>query len=132
MFRKVKKPTATSGAPAPKKLVPAAPAKPTAKTGNVAPSEPVKYKMSPEDAEALAATVIPEQLQADLGDANWKVRLAAMDDFLVWLESGPAESEECEMIFRFLSKKPGWGEKNFQVGYYGSCLSAILSNPERL
>ena len=54
-------------------------------------------------------------MAADLADANWKIRLAAMDEFIAWLEEGAAESAECEVLFRFMSKKPGWNEKNFQV-----------------
>ncbi|KAG8908511.1 Microtubule-associated protein, microtubule dynamics during spindle orientation [Tulasnella sp. 403] len=125
----VKKPAAAAGssasgggagpsttAPAPKKLPPAA--VPAGKSGNKGagpPSMEVKYKFSSEDAEAMAAELIPEQIQADLGDANWKVRLAAMDEFNSWLEGGAADTAECEVLFRFMSKKPGWGEKNFQV-----------------
>lgn len=38
-----------------------------------------------------------------------------MDEFIAWLEGGAAETSECEVLVRFLSKKPGWNEKNFQV-----------------
>lgn len=90
--------------------------KSAAKPGpTAAAGEPVKYKYSGEEADALAADLIPEQIAADLGDANWKVRLAALDEFSAWLDGGVAESAECEVLFRSLSKRPGWNEKNFQV-----------------
>ncbi|KDQ20349.1 hypothetical protein BOTBODRAFT_153038 [Botryobasidium botryosum FD-172 SS1] len=106
--------------PAPKKLPAVAPP-PTAKAGGVkgsappaAASEVVKYKYTPEDAEAIAADFVPANMAAELGDGNWKVRLASLEEFGTWLE-GQVDKCECEVLFRFLGKKPGWNEKNFQV-----------------
>ncbi|KAH8829174.1 microtubule associated protein [Flagelloscypha sp. PMI_526] len=72
---------------------------PTAKQSKAAPPQAssldtVKYKHTPEDAEALAAEMIPPNILADFGDANWKLRLAALDELTTW---------------------KGWSEKNFQV-----------------
>ncbi|KAF9519981.1 hypothetical protein BS47DRAFT_1370532 [Hydnum rufescens UP504] len=79
------------------------------------PSDSFKYKFTPEDAEALAGDLVPSELATDLGDAAWKTRLACLDEaFPQWLES-VIETAECEVLFRFLGKKPGWNEKNFQV-----------------
>ena len=50
----------------------------------------------------------------DLGDANWKTRLAALEEMTTWVE-GVAEEVDAEVIVRALAKK-GWAEKNFQVG----------------
>jgi cytoskeleton-associated protein 5 len=72
-----------------------------------------KYKHTPEDAEALASEVIPPNYITDLGDANWKTRLAALEDITTWVES-VVEELDAEVIVRALGKK-GWGEKNFQV-----------------
>ena len=121
-------PVATSGAPAAstaapaKKLPPAAAvaaaaaASKPAKGG--APTPPgaldaFKYKHTPEDAEALASEVIPPNFITDLGDANWKTRLAALDEMTTWVE-GVVEELDAEVVVRALGKK-GWGEKNFQV-----------------
>jgi cytoskeleton-associated protein 5 len=71
-----------------------------------------KYKHAPEDAEALAAELIPSNLITDLGDANWKTRLAALEEMTTWVE-GIVEELDAEVV-RALGKK-GWGEKNFQV-----------------
>jgi cytoskeleton-associated protein 5 len=111
---------ATPAAPA-KKPSPAAAAavaassKP-AKGGAPAPPgalDTVKYKHTPEDAEALAAELIPPNYIADLGDANWKTRLAALEEMTTWVES-MVEELDAEVVVRALGKK-GWGEKNFQV-----------------
>lgn len=72
-----------------------------------------KFKHTSEDADALAAEMIPENFAAGLGDANWKTRLATLEEMTGWVESN-AESLDSEVVVRFLGKK-GWGEKNFQV-----------------
>jgi len=111
-------PASSTSAPA-KKLPPAAAAaassKP-AKGGAPAPAgalDTFKYKHTPEDAEALAAELIPSNYITDLGDANWKTRLSALEDMTTWVES-LVEELDAEVIVRTLGKK-GWGEKNFQV-----------------
>ena len=116
--------SATPGAPAPstsasaKKLPPAAAAAASSKPAKGGPAPPgaldtVKYKHTPEDAESLAAEVIPSNFISDLGDANWKTRLAALEEMTTWVES-MVEELDAEVVVRALGKK-GWGEKNFQV-----------------
>lgn len=78
----------------------------------------VKYKHTPEDAEALAADLISSSIMTDLGDVNWKTRLAALEEMSEWLEK-EVETLDAEVIVRTLAKK-GWGEKNFQVGLTSS------------
>ena len=72
-----------------------------------------KYKHTPEDAEALAMELIPSNFITDLGDSNWKTRLAALEEMTTWVES-VVEELDAEVVVRALGKK-GWGEKNFQV-----------------
>ena len=102
--------------PAPVVAKPSAPAKagPT-KTLAISPTDPVKFKLSPEDAAARAADEIPANFQAQLADPAWKVRLEAAEEMIKWAEEGGAESVDSEVLMRFLGKTPGWGEKNFQV-----------------
>jgi cytoskeleton-associated protein 5 len=101
----VKKTAAVTTAPkvSGKAAVPAAP-------GNL---DSVKYKHPPEEAESLAAELIPGNILSDLGDANWKTRLAALDELSSWLE-GQLETLDAEVLVRCLAKR-GWSEKNFQV-----------------
>lgn len=77
--------------------------------------EPLKYKFSSEDAESRFEDVVTAEARAGLADGNWKARLEAAEGQMAWLESGQAETVESEIMFRFWSKVPGWGEKNFQV-----------------
>jgi cytoskeleton-associated protein 5 len=54
-------------------------------------------------------------------DSQWKIRLAALDEMTTWLEGVLDEDGlESEVLVRFLGKKPGWGEKNFQVCRYSA------------
>ena len=125
---KNKKPTgaaASSGdaaaAPAasapPVKKVPAAAAAAKPSKAASAPAagtlDTFKFKHTAEDADALAAELVPENFAAGLGDSNWKTRLATLEEMAGWVES-VAESLDSEVLVRFLGKK-GWAEKNFQV-----------------
>lgn len=118
-----KKPLA---APAPivKKVAPiSAPAMSKAPSASKsAANEPLKYRMSQEDAEAQAESVLPLTVLTELANSNWKLRLAAMEELQTWLE-GEGSTAEAELIVRVLSKKPGWKESNFQV--YGKMASAF-------
>ena len=109
---------ATSGSAPAKKPPPAASAAASKPGKGGTPSQPgaldtFKYKHTPEDAEALAAELIPPNFITDLGDANWKTRLAALEELTMWVES-MVEELDAEVVVRALGKK-GWGEKNFQV-----------------
>ncbi|KAI9446224.1 armadillo-type protein [Lactarius indigo] len=128
--------SATPAAPAPstKKTPPAAAAAAAAASSKPAkggaPPPPgtldtFKYKHTPEDAEALAAEIIPPNYITDLGDANWKTRLAALEEMTTWVES-MVEELDAEVIVRALGKK-GWGEKNFQVSAKLYGILAILA-----
>ncbi|KAI0670470.1 ARM repeat-containing protein [Trametes maxima] len=108
-------PPASAAAPAPKKLPPAAAAKPAKGGATPGPGalDAVKFKHSPEDAEALAAELIPAKIATEAGDSAWKVRLAALEEMTTWVEGSAAELDS-EVVVRFLAKK-FWNEKNFQV-----------------
>ncbi|EIW68411.1 hypothetical protein TREMEDRAFT_71988 [Tremella mesenterica DSM 1558] len=118
-------PPAKSAQPAARKAPIAGPSKtapaPTKSAGPskslaLSPSEPVKYRFSPEEAASQAEQLIPPQVQTKLVDPAWKVKLEGMDELVTWLsEEGGLEKTESEIIVRFLCKTPGWGEKMFQV-----------------
>lgn len=98
----------------------AGPSKPAAKAGPsktlaVSPSEPVKFRYTPEDAAAKAAEAIPADYHTKLADAAWKTRLESAEEMIKWVEEGGGDATDSEVLFRFLGKTPGWGEKNFQV-----------------
>ncbi|KAL1735292.1 armadillo-type protein [Schizophyllum commune] len=104
-----------SAAPPVKKAPPAAAAK-SSKPPPPAPAgalDTFKYKHTPEDAEALAADMIPSELLTNFADSNWKTRIAALEEMDTWL-NGAIEDLDAEVLVRALVKK-GWSEKNFQV-----------------
>ena len=126
-FPAARPPPKAAPAPRPlaKKPLPPAAAPPAVKKAVVAaaPSkapppkavEALRYKFTQEDAELQADSVIPAPIRTGLFDSNWKERLAAMESMHSWLSGGEIENVESELIVRYLSKKPGWKESNFQV-----------------
>ncbi|CAG8440367.1 2083_t:CDS:10, partial [Acaulospora morrowiae] len=94
----------------------AATAPPPAKKGGKAKEEEVlKYRFSDEGVEMKFAEIVPEDQTAEMGDKNWKLRLAAIENLYNTLDEKDPSEIEAELVVRFLSKKPGWKESNFQV-----------------
>jgi cytoskeleton-associated protein 5 len=81
----------------------------------ISPSEPVKFRHSSEDAAAKADDLIPASYHTKLADGAWKVRLEAAEEMVKWVDEEGGDQVDSEVLFRFLGKTPGWGEKNFQV-----------------
>ncbi|KAG0164625.1 Microtubule-associated protein, microtubule dynamics during spindle orientation [Apophysomyces sp. BC1034] len=109
-----KKPALSSSkpkAPAPSSAAP----KKAAKLPPLSGPEEVKYRFTPEDAEARVNEYIPEQIWNDIAQSQWKIRLAAMESLHDHFENLEASDIEAEIVFRCLAKKPGWKEMNFQV-----------------
>ncbi|THH12641.1 hypothetical protein EW146_g7506 [Bondarzewia mesenterica] len=145
LAKKAPAPTAATGAsggsggaaaPAKKPSPAAAAAASKPAKGAAAPTsgalDTFKYKHTPEDAEILAADLIPANIATDFADANWKTRLAALDEMTTWVE-GTVEDLDAEVVVRFLAKK-GWslGQAVWDPGH--SCrtmpiLRAILKKP---
>ncbi|KAL4642009.1 cytoskeleton-associated protein 5 isoform X1 [Arapaima gigas] len=117
----------TKPATAPPKKVPAAKsagppkkAKPVAaisgkgkKTQEV--KEMVETELSLEVCEEKAAAVLPASCMQMLDSANWKERLASMEDFQRGVEQMDKSEMPCQALVKMLAKKPGWKETNFQV-----------------
>ncbi|QRW16295.1 CLASP amino-terminal protein [Rhizoctonia solani] len=94
-----KPPAEKSTAPAPaasKKLPPAvtAASAKSAKATPAAATDTFKYKFTPEDADARSSELIPAQIQTDLSDAQWKARLAALEEMSTWLDEARMEREK--------------------------------------
>lgn len=65
--------------------------------------------------------MIPANILTDFGDANWKLRAAAMEELLTWVQEN-LEVLDAEVLVRALAKK-GSSEKIFQVWPNPSILS---------
>ena len=141
MFSQAKKPPAAApngespsaapaSAPTVKKLPPAAAASSKPAKGGAAPPpgalDEFKYKHSPDNAEALAAETIPEAYATGLADANWKTRLATLEEMTGWVDTSAGELDS-EVVVRFLAKK-GWSEKNFQASIEFNCFTLIIAD----
>ncbi|XP_037049831.1 protein mini spindles isoform X3 [Bradysia coprophila] len=76
---------------------------------------PAERELTPEEVDERAADLLPGNILAELGDANWKTRLSSSETFLSTvsgLESCPSISQ---VLIRIICKKPGLKESNFQV-----------------
>ncbi|XP_034734169.1 cytoskeleton-associated protein 5 isoform X3 [Etheostoma cragini] len=72
-------------------------------------------ELSVEVCEERAAGVLPASCLQLLDSANWKERLASMEEFLRAVETMDKAEMPCQALVRMLAKKPGWKETNFQV-----------------
>ncbi|XP_056137704.1 cytoskeleton-associated protein 5 isoform X1 [Lampris incognitus] len=121
-------PSRSSGPP--KKTTSAAASKPSAgppKKGKSAAAPAGKGKKTPDGKEILeaelaaevceerAAVVLPASCLQQLGSANWKERLASMEEFQRAVETMDKSEMPCQALVKMLAKKPGWKETNFQV-----------------
>ncbi|POV97777.1 hypothetical protein PSTT_14859 [Puccinia striiformis] len=66
-----------------------------------------------EDAEARAPDCLPASFIEGVGDSVWKTQLAASEELLGWIPE-QADEIEAEVVVRYLNKKPGPKESNFQ------------------
>ncbi|MCI4383816.1 hypothetical protein PGIGA_G00031060 [Pangasianodon gigas] len=115
-----KKPPAATAA---KPSAPNKKGKPSAPKGTSAPAKAKKpesrdvteAELSPEVCEERAAAVLPASCMQMLDSANWKERVAAMEEFLKAIELMDNKEMPCQALVRMLAKKPGWKETNFQV-----------------
>ncbi|XP_039663868.1 cytoskeleton-associated protein 5 isoform X4 [Perca fluviatilis] len=72
-------------------------------------------ELSVEVCEERAAGVLPASCVQLLDSANWKERLASMEEFQRAVETMDKVEMPCQALVRMLAKKPGWKETNFQV-----------------
>ncbi|TSQ92631.1 Cytoskeleton-associated protein 5 [Bagarius yarrelli] len=111
----------------PPKKAPAAKAAGPSKKSKPAPAASSKSKkaaetkevneteLSLEVCEERAAAVLPASCMQLLDSANWKERLASMEEFQRAVEQMDKTEMPCQALVRMLAKKPGWKETNFQV-----------------
>ncbi|KAJ8413053.1 hypothetical protein AAFF_G00106350 [Aldrovandia affinis] len=108
-------------APASKSAGPPKKGKPAAAAGRVkgkkAPEskEIAETELSLELCEERSAAVLPASCMQLLDSANWKERLASMEEFQRAVEQMDKSDMPCQALVRMLAKKPGWKETNFQV-----------------
>ncbi|XP_077424223.1 cytoskeleton-associated protein 5 isoform X2 [Vanacampus margaritifer] len=72
-------------------------------------------ELSVEVCEERAAEVLPASCLEQLDSANWKERLASMEEFQRAVETMDKMAMPCQALVKMLAKKPGWKETNFQV-----------------
>ncbi|XP_062856912.1 cytoskeleton-associated protein 5 isoform X2 [Trichomycterus rosablanca] len=109
-----KKAPAHKAAGPPKKTKPASAPSGKSKKGSER-KEVVESELSIEGCEEKAAAVLPASCMQLLDSANWKERLASMEEFQKAVEQMDKSEMPCQALVKMLAKKPGWKETNFQV-----------------
>uniref|UniRef100_A0AAQ4PAT7 Cytoskeleton associated protein 5 n=1 Tax=Gasterosteus aculeatus aculeatus TaxID=481459 RepID=A0AAQ4PAT7_GASAC len=94
--------------------------KPTAVAGGKTKKSPdskefTEGELSMEVCEERAAGVLPASCLQQLDSANWKERLASMEEFQKAVETLDRTEIPCQALVKMLAKKPGWKETNFQM-----------------
>ncbi|XP_061825771.1 cytoskeleton-associated protein 5 isoform X3 [Nerophis lumbriciformis] len=102
----------SAGPPKKGKAASAAAGKPKKTTDS---KELTESELSAEVCEEQAASVLPASCVQQLDSANWKERLASMEEFQKAVETLDKTTIPCQALVRMLAKKPGWKETNFQV-----------------
>ncbi|XP_063227944.1 protein mini spindles [Bacillus rossius redtenbacheri] len=77
--------------------------------------KPMEKELSPEDLDEKAGEMFPEELISGLGDANWKTRLAAVEQLTEIIKAMDAADVSSQVVIRTLNKKPGLRDTNVQV-----------------
>ncbi|XP_057691875.1 cytoskeleton-associated protein 5 isoform X1 [Corythoichthys intestinalis] len=102
----------SAGPPKKAKVTSAAGGKPKK---NIENKELAESELSVEVCEEQASNVLPAPCLQQLGSANWKERLASMEEFQRAVETMDKMTMPCQALVKMLAKKPGWKETNFQV-----------------
>ncbi|XP_033117139.1 cytoskeleton-associated protein 5-like isoform X3 [Anneissia japonica] len=82
---------------------------------------------SPEDVDEKAAVALPATLLQQLGHANWKERLAGMEELTTKIHNMEKKDIDCQLYVRLMAKKPGYKDANFQVLKAKFALIGILA-----
>lgn len=76
---------------------------------------PTERDMSPDEIDERAAEILPADIVQGLADSNWKTRLAAVESLTGVIAELDPKCGHSQVILRFLAKKPGLKDTNFQV-----------------
>ncbi|XP_021706619.1 protein mini spindles isoform X3 [Aedes aegypti] len=76
---------------------------------------PTERDMSAEEVDERAAEILPADVAQGLADSNWKTRLAAVESLTSVIAELDPKCGHSQVILRFIAKKPGLKDTNFQV-----------------
>ncbi|XP_048511351.1 protein mini spindles isoform X1 [Athalia rosae] len=75
----------------------------------------IERNLSSEEIDDLAAQILPLEVLSGLGDGNWKIRLAAVQQLIQVVQEMDTADVSTQVVVRTLAKKPGFKDTNFQV-----------------
>ncbi|KAL3267283.1 hypothetical protein HHI36_011414 [Cryptolaemus montrouzieri] len=87
----------------------------SAKNSTAKISKPVERELNDEEVDAAIGDKISANIVGDIANANWKTRLEAVEQLQTEIQSQDAKELPCQAIVKFLCRKPGLKDTNFQV-----------------
>lgn len=78
-------------------------------------AKPAERELSQEEVDEKAEVLFPAEMLNGLADSNWKLRLAAVEQFIQIVGTMDAAEVQSQVLLRVINKKPGVKDTNFQV-----------------
>ncbi|XP_045478875.1 protein mini spindles isoform X2 [Harmonia axyridis] len=78
-------------------------------------NKPIERELSDEEVDSLIADKISANIISDIASANWKSRLAAVEQLQSEIQTQESKDLPCQALVKFISRKPGLKDTNFQV-----------------
>lgn len=78
-------------------------------------SQNIEKELADEEVEGIVSDVISASIVTDITSTNWKLRLAAAEQLLTEIKGLDSKSVPTQALVKFIAKKPGLKDTNFQV-----------------
>ncbi|KAJ8911338.1 hypothetical protein NQ315_014182, partial [Exocentrus adspersus] len=75
----------------------------------------VEKELSDEEVDEIISGILSTEIIGDIANANWKSRLAATEQIMTEIQTLDSKSVPTQALVKFLAKKPGLKDTNFQV-----------------
>ncbi|XP_056629748.1 protein mini spindles isoform X2 [Diorhabda sublineata] len=85
------------------------------KTLSKSSSQNIEKELADEEVDSIVSDVISASIITDIASANWKLRLAAAEQLLTEIKGLDSKSVPTQALTKFISKKPGLKDTNFQA-----------------
>ncbi|KAG5893374.1 hypothetical protein JTB14_000138 [Gonioctena quinquepunctata] len=78
-------------------------------------SQNIEKELSDEEVDEIIAGMLSAEVVGDISGTNWKSRLAAAEQIMTEIQTFDSKSVPTQALVRFISKRPGLKDTNFQV-----------------
>ncbi|XP_074041153.1 protein mini spindles-like isoform X1 [Leptinotarsa decemlineata] len=78
-------------------------------------SQNIEKELTDEEVDEIVAGMLSAEIVGDISNSNWKTRLAASEQIMTEIQTLDSKSVPTQALVKFLAKKPGLKDTNFQV-----------------